>query len=137
MPAVADGARRAPRSERASKRRGFTFIERDSDGDDAYQGRVDGRDAGVTARLAGDSLVRATVLLLVPDPQGALLQLRSRDNVGKAYSTPQGNAECRDPLARALGHSRLGHRRRDRRVTVHSEAADWPEGIEAAAERAE
>jgi hypothetical protein len=68
--------------------RGFTFLERDSDGDDVYQGRVDGRDAGVTARFAGDSLVKMTVLLLEPDPQGALLEL-ARQSVGKAYGTPE------------------------------------------------
>ncbi len=105
--------------------RGFTFLERDSDGDDVYQGRVDGRDAGVTARFAGDSLVKMTVLLLEPDPQGALLQL-VRDNVGKAYGTPK---EMRDVAT--LWPERSGTlvwvtSSEDRNVTVHYESADWP-----------
>lgn len=105
--------------------RGFTFLEKDVDGDDLYEGRVGGRDAGITARFAGDSLAKVSVLLLSPDPNGQILEL-VRQEVARGYGTP----------ARMQGVATLWHERNgtlvwvtiseDRHVTAHYEAAAWP-----------
>jgi hypothetical protein len=105
--------------------RGFTFLEKDADGDDLYEGRVDGRDAGITARFAGDALVKVSVLLLSPDPDGRILQMVGQD-VARGYGTP----------AEQRGVSTIWRERNgtlvwvtiseDRHVTAHYEAAAWP-----------
>lgn len=106
--------------------RGFTFLERDADGDDAYQGRVDGRDAGITARFAGDSLVKMTVLLLAPDPSGGLLELM-RQSVAKAYGEPDRMQKIATVWRERSGTLVWVTSSEDGYVTVHYESAKWPE----------
>ena len=67
--------------------RGFTFIETDPDGDDQFQGRVDGRDAGVAAMYAGSGLAKFVVVMLAADPNGGLLEA-FKQNLAGAYGTP-------------------------------------------------
>jgi hypothetical protein len=86
---------------------------------------VDGRDAGITARFAGDALVKVSVLLLAPDPVGQVLEL-VRQEVARSYGAP----------ARMQGVATLWRERNgtlvwvttseDRHVTAHYEAAAWP-----------
>lgn len=116
-----------PRAEVRSRleARGFTFLERDSDGDDSYEGRVDGRDAGVTARFAGESLAKLTVILLAPDPNGAVLEL-VRQDMAVAYGIPakmQGIATLWPERSGTLVWVTSSP---DRHVTVHYEASTWP-----------
>lgn len=104
---------------------GLTSIERDEDGDDQYQGRVDGRDAGVAAMFSGDSLVKLVVVLLTPDPNGALYEAQ-RQTIAAAYGPP----------ARQKGPTTIWPDRggslvwvtmsTDRHVTVHFESSAWP-----------
>lgn len=104
---------------------GFTSIERDEDGDDQFQGRVDGRDAGVSAAFAGDKLARVMVVYLDPDPKGGLYQLTTH-NLAAAYGTP----------ARQQGVATIWPERNgtliwvtmsaDRHVTVRFESPQWP-----------
>jgi hypothetical protein len=104
---------------------GLTTIERDEDGDDQYQGRVDGRDAGVAAMFSGDSLVKLVVVLLAPDPNGGLYEAQ-RQTIAAAYGPP----------ARQKGPTTIWPDRGgslvwvtispDRHVTVHFESAAWP-----------
>jgi hypothetical protein len=104
---------------------GLTSIERDEDGDDQYQGRVDGRDAGVAAMFSGDSLVKLVVVLLAPDPNGGLYEAQ-RQTIAAAYGPP----------ARQKGPTTIWPDRGgslvwvtispDRHVTVHFESSAWP-----------
>ncbi len=103
----------------------LTSIERDEDGDDQYQGRVDGRDAGVAAMFSGDSLVKLVVVLLSPDPNGGLYEAQ-RQTIAAAYGPP----------ARQKGPTTIWPDRGgslvwvtispDRHVTVHFESSAWP-----------
>ena len=84
-----------------------------------------GRDAGITARFAGDALVKVSVLLLSPDSNGQILQLVGQE-VARGYGTP----------AEQRGVSTIWRERNgtlvwvtiseDRHVTAHYEAAAWP-----------
>jgi len=104
---------------------GLTSIERDEDGDDQYQGRVDGRDAGIAAMFSGDSLVKLVVVLLAPDPNGGLYEAQ-RQTIAAAYGPP----------ARQKGPTTIWPDRSgslvwvtispDRHVTVHFESSAWP-----------
>ena len=104
---------------------GLTSIERDEDGDDQYQGRVDGRDAGVAAMFSGESLVKLVVVLLSPDPNGGLYETQ-RQTIASAYGPP----------ARQKGPTTIWPDRGgslvwvtispDRHVTVHFESSAWP-----------
>lgn len=116
-----------PRAEvrRRLEARGFLFLEKDADGDDLYEGRVDGRAAGLTAWFAGEALAKVSVLLLAEDPVGQMLVLVTQE-VARAYGTP----------ARQRGASTLWPERQgtlvwvtsseDRHVTIHFESAGWP-----------
>ena len=109
--------------------RGFSAIERDEEGDDQYQGRVNGRDAGIAASFANGKLARVMVVFLQPDPTGGLYELASRSLAG-AYGDP----------ARQDGSKRIWRERHgtlvwvdvsgkdqaDRHVTVRYESAEWP-----------
>ena len=83
---------------------GLTSIERDEDGDDQYQGRVDGRDAGVAAMFSGDSLVKLVVVLLAPIRTAGCTRRRGRPS--------------RPPTGRRRG-------RRDRRPSGPIAPARW------------
>ena len=105
--------------------RGFTFIETDADGDDQFQGRVDGRNAGVAAMYAGSGLAKVVVVMLDADPNGGLLEAFKQSLAG-AYSTP---AEQRG--AATIWPERAGTlvwitTSEARNVTLHYEAAAWP-----------
>lgn len=105
--------------------RGFTFLEQDADGDDLYEGRVDGRDAGITARFAGNALAKVSVLLLSPDPNGQILEL-IRQEVARGYGAPdrmQGVATLWRERHGTLVWVTISE---DRHVTTHYEAAAWP-----------
>ncbi len=104
---------------------GLTSIERDEDGDDQYQGRVDGRDAGVAAMFSGDSLVKLVVVLLSPDPNGGLYEMQ-RQSIAAAYGPP---ARQKGPTT--IWPDRSGSLvwvtiSADRHVTVHFESSAWP-----------
>jgi hypothetical protein len=105
--------------------RAFKFIERDPDGDDQYEGRVDGRDAGVAAMFATDRLAKIIVVMLAPDPD-ALLYESTRRMLATAFGNP---AQQRGPAM--LWPERGGTlvwvtMSQDRHVTTHFEAASWP-----------
>jgi hypothetical protein len=105
--------------------RGFMFIETDADGDDQYQGRVDGRDAGVAAMFVGDGLAKFVIVMLAPDPNGGLLEMFKR-NLASAYSTPaqqRGVATIWPERSGTLVWATISE---DRHVTVHYEAPGWP-----------
>jgi hypothetical protein len=104
---------------------GLTSIERDEDGDDQYQGRVDGRDAGVAAMFSGDSLVKLVIVLLTPDPNGGLYEMQ-RQTIATAYGPP---ARQKGPTT--IWPDRSGSlvwvtMSSDRHVTVHFESSAWP-----------
>jgi hypothetical protein len=105
--------------------RGFAFIETDADGDDQYQGRVDGRDAGVAAMFAGDGLAKFVVVMLVTDPAGGVLEAM-KQSLSSAYSRSAEQRGVATIWPERTGTlvwvttSTEGH------VTVHYEAAGWP-----------
>ena len=106
--------------------RGFTYLETDEEGDDHFEGRVDGRNAGLAAMYAGDALTKFIVVMLAADSDGGLLDQFTRGIAG-AYGTP---AEQRG--AATIWPERSGTlvwitTSDERRVTVHYEAAGWPE----------
>ena len=104
---------------------GLTSIERDEDGDDQYQGRVDGRDAGVAAMFSGDSLVKLVVVLLAPDPNGGLYEMQ-RQTIATAYGPParqKGPTTIWPDRAGSLVWVTISA---DRHVTVHFESSAWP-----------
>jgi len=104
---------------------GLTSIERDEDGDDQYQGRVDGRDAGVAAMFSGDSLVKLVVVLLAPDPNGGLYEMQ-RQTIAIAYGPParqKGPTTIWPDRAGSLVWVTISA---DRHVTVHFESSAWP-----------
>jgi hypothetical protein len=116
-----------PRAEVRSRleARGFAFIETDPEGDDQFQGRVDGRDAGVAAMYAGSGLAKFVVVMLAADPNGGLLEA-FKQNLAGAYGTP---AEQRG--AATIWPERTGTlvwltTSEARNVTVHYEASGWP-----------
>jgi len=104
---------------------GLTSIERDEDGDDQYQGRVDGRDAGVAAMFSGDSLVKLVVVLLAPDPNGGLYEAQ-RQTIAAAFGPParqKGPTTIWPDRAGSLVWVTISA---DRHVTVHFESSAWP-----------
>ena len=104
---------------------GLTSIERDEDGDDQYQGRVEGRDAGVAAMFSGDSLVKLVVVLLAPDPNGGLYEMQ-RQTIATAYGPParqKGPTTIWPDRAGSLVWVTISA---DRHVTVHFESSAWP-----------
>jgi len=105
--------------------RGFTFIETDTDGDDQYQGRVDGRDAGLAAMFAGDGLAKFVIVMLAPDPAGGLLEM-FKQNLAGAYSTPAQQRGLATIWPERTGTLVWVTTSDDRHVTVHYEAAGWP-----------
>ncbi len=109
--------------------RGFSSIERDEDGDDQFQGRVDGRDAGVAAAFAGGKLARVMVVFLEPDRSGGLYEL-ARRTLATAYGTParqQGLATVWPERHGTLVWVTMStDTPAERHVTVRYESAEWP-----------
>ena len=66
------------------KDRSFNRLERDEDGDEQYQGRVDGRDAAVYAMFAGDKLSKVMVLMLAPDDVGGDVYSKAQKSIAAA-----------------------------------------------------
>jgi hypothetical protein len=116
-----------PRTEvrESLKARGFTFDERDADGDDQFRGRVDGRDAAVIASYGADRLARLMVILLAPDEDGRLYEA-VRQSLAKAYGNPasqKGVATLWPERAGTLVWTTVTD---DRLVKINYEAAEWP-----------
>ena len=105
--------------------RGFTFIETDPDGDDQFQGRVDGRDAGVAAMYAGSGLAKFVVVMLAADPNGGLLEA-FKQNLAGAYGTPAEQRGVATIWPERTGTLVWVTTSEARNVTVHYEAAGWP-----------
>ena len=105
--------------------RGFTFIETDPDGDDQFQGRVDGRDAGLAAMYAGSGLAKFVVVMLAPDPNGGLLEAFKQSLAG-AYGTPAEQRGVATIWPERTGTLVWLTTSEARNVTVHYEATGWP-----------
>lgn len=105
--------------------RGFRFLERDAAGDEAYEGRVDGRDAGLDVRYANDALSRISVILLPADPQGAVLML-TRQTVADAFGPPKEQRDAATIWPERAGTLVWVTSSDERNVTVHYESAGWP-----------
>ena len=105
--------------------RGFTFIETDSDGDDQFQGRVDGRDAGVAAMYAGSGLAKVVVVMLAADPNAGLLEAFKQTLAG-AYGTPAEQRGVATIWPERAGTLVWITTSEARNVTLHYEAAGWP-----------
>jgi len=107
------------------KARSFTRLERDEDGDEQYQGRVEGRDAAIYAMFAGDKLSKVMVLMLAPD-KGEVYSL-AKQSVGAAYGQP-----ARQHGAAVIWPERNGtlvwvtQDASDNRTKVNYESAGWP-----------
>ncbi len=116
-----------PRAEVRSRleARGFRFLERDAAGDEAYEGRVDGRDAGLDVRYANDALSKVSVILLPADPQGAVLML-TRQAVAEAFGQPQKQSGVATIWPERAGTLVWVTSSDERYVTVHYESAGWP-----------
>jgi hypothetical protein len=105
--------------------RGFSFIETDPDGDDQFQGRVDGRDAGVAAMYAGSGLAKFVVVMLAADPNGGLLEA-FKQNLAGAYGTPAEQRGVATIWPERTGTLVWLTMSEARNVTVHYEATGWP-----------
>jgi hypothetical protein len=105
--------------------RGFKFIETDADGDDQYQGRVDGRDAGVAAMYAGDGLAKFVIVMLAADPGGGLLEA-FKQTLAAAYLRPAEQRGVATIWPERSGTLVWVTTSEARNVTVHYEAAGWP-----------
>jgi hypothetical protein len=107
------------------KARSFTRLERDEDGDEQYQGRVDGRDAAVYAMFAGDKLSKVMILMLAPD-SGGVYEV-AKQSVAAAYGQP-----ARQQGAAVIWPERNGslvwvtQDASDHRTKVNYESAGWP-----------
>jgi hypothetical protein len=107
------------------KDRSFNRLERDEDGDEQYQGRVDGRDAAVYAMFAGDKLSKVMVLMLAPD-SGDVYEL-AKQRVAAAYGQP-----ARQQGVAVIWPERNGslvwvtQDASDHRTKVNYESAGWP-----------
>ena len=107
------------------KARSFTRLERDEDGDEQYQGRVDGRDAAVYAMFAGDKLSKVMVLMLAPD-SGGVYEV-AKQSVAAANGQP-----ARQQGAAVICPERNGslvwvtQDASDHRTKVNYESAGWP-----------
>jgi hypothetical protein len=105
--------------------RGFRFLERDELGDEAYEGRIDGRDAGLDVRYAADALSKIGVILLPADPQGAVLML-TRQVIVDAFGTPKEQRDVATIWPERAGTLVWLTSNDERFVTVHFESAGWP-----------
>ena len=109
------------------KARSFNRLERDEDGDEQYQGRVDGRDAAIYAMFAGDKLSKVMVLMLAPDCRSACLREGQAERRGRVRP-------ARAPAGRVavIWPERNGslvwvtQDASDHRTKVNYESAGWP-----------
>jgi hypothetical protein len=108
----------------ALKARGFTFLEQDEDGDDQFQGRVDGRDAGVAAMYAGDRLAKVMVVLLSPDEDGRLYEA-VRQSLASAYGSPASQKGVATFWPARTDTLVWTTESETRHVTIHFESATW------------
>ncbi len=106
--------------------RGFRYLERDAEGDDQFEGRVDGRDAGVAALFAGDRLAKFVVVLLAPDASGGGLYEAIRQSVAGAYGTPAEQRGAATIWPQRSGTLVWVTMSQERHVTTHFESAGWP-----------
>jgi hypothetical protein len=104
----------------------FKPIERDEDGDEQYQGRVEGRDAAVYAMFARDKLSKVMVIMLAPDEGGAVYELAKR-SVTTAYGPP-GRLQSTAVIWPERNGSLVWvtHDANDHRTKVNYESAGWP-----------
>lgn len=107
--------------------RGFRYLERDAEGDDQYEGRVDGRDAGVAALFAGDRLAKFVVVLLAPDATGGGLYEATRQAVATAYGMPAEQRGVATIWPQRNGTLVWVTLSQERHVTTHFESAAWPQ----------
>jgi hypothetical protein len=116
-----------PRAEVRAKleARGFRFLERDELGDEAYEGRIDGRDAGLDVRYAGNALTRVSVILLPADPNGAVLMITQQALTG-AYGNARQQREATTIWPERSGTLVWLTSNDERFVTVHFESPGWP-----------
>jgi hypothetical protein len=106
--------------------RGFRYLERDAEGDDQFEGRVDGRDAGVAALYAGDRLAKFVIVLLAPDASGGGLYEATRQAVAGAYGTPAEQRGVATIWPERNGTLVWVTMSQERHVTTHFESAAWP-----------
>ena len=106
--------------------RGFAYLETDEEGDDHFEGRVDGRNAGLAAMYAGDALTKFIIVMLAADPDGGLLEQFTRGIAG-AYGPPAERRGAATIWAERSGTLVWITTSDEGRVTVHYEAAGWPE----------
>jgi len=105
--------------------RGFKYLETDSEGDDQFEGRVDGRDTGVAAMYSGDTVIKFLVVMLATDEDGGLLDSFKR-SIASAYGSAaeqRGLATIWPERAGTLVWITISE---DRHIQVHFEAAGWP-----------
>jgi hypothetical protein len=107
------------------KARGFTFNDKDADGDDQFRGRVDGRDAAVIASYTGDKLARLMVILLAPDEDGRLYE-GVRQSLATAYGNPASQKGVATLWPERSGTLVWTTVTDDRLVKINYEAAEWP-----------
>jgi hypothetical protein len=105
--------------------RNLSYLERDEDGDEQYQGRVDGRDAGISAMFAGGKLAKVMVVMLAPDESN-----KTYDDAKKSLEAAYGRS-ARQQGAATIWPERNGSLvwltvDADRRVKVNYESAQWP-----------
>jgi hypothetical protein len=117
----------APRGEvrGALEQRGFSFLEHDEDGDDQFQGRVDGRDAGVAAMYSADKLAKVMIVLLAQDKDGGVFET-VRQSLTAAYGAPASQRGAATLWPNRSGTLVWATTRDNEQVIVHFEGADWP-----------
>jgi hypothetical protein len=117
----------APRSDvrAALEARGFSYLGKDEDGDDQFQGRVDGRDAFVAPMYASDRLEKVMIILRVPDNDGAVYETvrRALTAAYGASASQRGAATLWPDRAGTLVWATL---KDNEQVIVHFEGAGWP-----------
>ncbi len=117
----------APRSEvrGALEARGFSYLGKDEDGDDQFQGRVDGRDAFVAPMYASDTLAKVMIILRVPDNDGAVYETVRR-SLTAAYGAPASQRGAATLWPDRTGTLVWATLRDNEQVIIHFESAGWP-----------